>query len=421
MINLKRLFDSPGKLICLFALIFCACEQVPEHCSDHNPYDPRSEFCFENKAYKKCAGGEYNPGQEFCSEDDKVIKRCGGEDYNPATHVCESGVIKEIERNRFTVLFMTDGGTPQTIDPVIVDSGAIFGADFPTAPLKPDNRFDGWFDGTEQYTAVTPIVKNVILTAKWSECTQWSNWSETKAPTCYEAGEETRICLAFTGSQTQPKAQLSGFSECDDGSFTDSRDDLEYRWVRIGSQIWMAENLNFAGSGNNVGVCYNDVLNCDTYGRLYKWNEVMDIGSSFNSTLWNGGDVKRMGICPSGWHIPSDAEWNVLMNTAGGVFHDQGDWGFWSGTGTKLKSKTGWYTGDDYISGTDEYRFSALPGGLGGDGDFAAAGEYGFWWGVTQGGADVAWVRSMGYNHGDVDEGWDFKTHQFSLRCLRDE
>ena len=166
MISSKKI---PLALICFLSVVFCACVKIPEYCGNGYELDPETQFCFENKSYKKCGGEEYTPTSEFCSEDSRVIKFCGGKDYNPATHVCESGKIKLIEINKFSVFFMTNGGSPQTIDPVTVDSGDILGKDFPKTPTKPDNRFDGWFDGTAQYTAVTPIIKNVILTAKWTD------------------------------------------------------------------------------------------------------------------------------------------------------------------------------------------------------------------------------------------------------------
>jgi len=158
-----------------------------------------------------------------------------------------------------------------------------------------------------------------------------------------------------------------------------------YRTVVIGSQIWMAENLNFAGSGGDIGVCYNNqVSNCNTYGRLYRWNEVMNLPASCNSSLCASQvQSPHQGICPAGWHVPTDADWTALTTAVG------------SPAGTKLKSQTGWNTGSGYIPGTDEFGFSALPGGYGWDGDFSGAGRWGLWWSATEGGADDARYRYM--------------------------
>ena len=134
------------------------------------------------------------------------------------------------------------------------------------------------------------------------------------------------------------------------GSLYDSRDGKTYKTVVIGSQTWMAENLNYNASGS---VCYgNNTSNCDTYGRLYNWNTAM-------------------AACPSGWHLPSDAEWTALTDFAGGV----------STAGWHLKSASGWSSGGN---GQDTYGFAALPGGGGlSDGTFFAD-EYNRWWSATE-------------------------------------
>jgi uncharacterized protein (TIGR02145 family)/uncharacterized repeat protein (TIGR02543 family) len=199
------------------------------------------------------------------------------------------------------------------------------------------------------------------------------------------------------------------------GSFIDERDEKIYRTTRIGTQTWMAENLNWAGVGGGLGWCYgNDVSNCDLYGRLYDWNTVM-AGSPSSSASPSG----VRGVCPSGWHVPSDAEWTTLTNYVG-----------FSSAGTKLKSATGWYTGSGYIPGTDDFGFSALPGGSGFDvGSFSNdVGTDGRWWSATEtygvfqteGDAILARNRDMVYFASNVVSGSPFKAYLFSLRCLQD-
>jgi uncharacterized protein (TIGR02145 family) len=167
-------------------------------------------------------------------------------------------------------------------------------------------------------------------------------------------------------------------------TFTDSRDRKRYRTVKVGDQTWMAENLNFNASGS---ACYaNDPSNCDTYGRLYDWNTAR-------------------AACPAGWRLPSDADWETLINFVG------------SNAGTKLKSRTGWHNNGN---GTDDFGFSALPGGFGWDGSFGNVGYRGYWWSATEYDASNAWSRPMYWGSSDVYR-WDFnKTYQFSVRCLQD-
>jgi len=110
---------------------------------------------------------------------------------------------------------------------------------------------------------------------------------------------------------------------------TDSRDGEKYKTVRIGKQTWMAENLNYNATGSK---CYdNKPVNCDKYGRLYNWSAAQS-------------------ACPVGWHLPSDSEWTRLTDFVG------------SSAGKKLKSTRDWNKNGN---GTDEYGFSALPGGNG--------------------------------------------------------
>ncbi|MCL2184172.1 MAG: fibrobacter succinogenes major paralogous domain-containing protein [Chitinispirillia bacterium] len=173
------------------------------------------------------------------------------------------------------------------------------------------------------------------------------------------------------------------------GSFTDARDGKTYRTVKIGNQTWMAENLNYK-TGNSV--CYaNKESNCRKYGRLYDWDDAMK-------------------ACPAGWHLPGDEEWTALTDFVGGE----------ETAGTKLKSKTGWSKGQYYKAATDDYGFSALPGGYYSDGSFNYAGYHGVWWSATEGSADNAWYRDMRYYYVGVTRDHDFKTGLFSLRCAQD-
>jgi len=205
-------------------------------------------------------------------------------------------------------------------------------------------------------------------------------------------------------------------AQCDTGggadTFTDPRDGKTYRFVTIGTQTWMAENLNFDTTGSE---CYNYAEdNCAKYGRLYDWATVMGFEQRCNTRSCTGQiQSNHRGICPAGWHVPSDAEWTALTNFVGSI-----------SAGTRLKSVTGWNTDSDYIPGTDEFGFSALPGGYAGgygnDGSFIRVGYYGFWWSATEFGATGARPRGMSNFVEGVDEHSYGKTDQFSLRCLRD-
>ncbi|MDR2731890.1 MAG: fibrobacter succinogenes major paralogous domain-containing protein [Fibromonadaceae bacterium] len=112
--------------------------------------------------------------------------------------------------------------------------------------------------------------------------------------------------------------------------FTDTRNNKSYASVVIGTQVWMAENLNYNAEGS---LCYNNLeSNCDKYGRLYDWEAAIE-------------------VCPDGWHLPTYAEWDELVIAIGG----------YDTSGKYLKATEGWEM--DNSNGTDDFGFAALPGG----------------------------------------------------------
>ena len=196
----------------------------------------------------------------------------------------------------------------------------------------------------------------------------------------------------------------------------------DYDVVQIGSQCWFSENLRTTiyadGSGvpevtdnltwtswNSGARCdyNNDASNVATYGRLYNWHAVDD----------------ARGLCPSGWHVPTDEEWMVLEMELGMSESEANSTGF-RGTdeGTQLKSTSGWLLGGN---GTDDFGFSALPGGNRSNnfGAFGDAGYYGFWWSSSPYGGN-AWFRYLDANVPDIHRDDSLPRSGFSVLCLRD-
>ncbi|MFO7873257.1 MAG: fibrobacter succinogenes major paralogous domain-containing protein, partial [Bacteroidales bacterium] len=174
--------------------------------------------------------------------------------------------------------------------------------------------------------------------------------------------------------------------------------------------------------------CYDDNPDwCDLYGGLYTWNTVMQGQSSSNS---NPSGVQ--GICPDGWHVPSDAEWTELTNYLINNYDDFTS----SNVGNKLKScrqvdsplggcntsdHPRWNSNDSHF-GTDDFDFSALPGGYRNpSGGFYFLGAVGYWWSSTEYSSSHAWFRRMSRFDGSVGRGnSNNKTYGFGLRCVRD-
>ena len=192
---------------------------------------------------------------------------------------------------------------------------------------------------------------------------------------------------------------------------TDSRDGKTYNTVLIGTQCWFAQNLN-VGTRINGSVeqtdnsviekyCYGDNdANCDVYGGLYQWNELMQY-------LITEG---VQGICPTGWHLPSDAEWTTLTTFLGGE----------SVAGGKMKEAGYVHWASPNTGATNSSGFTALPGASRSNtGNFASLTAFAYIWSSSQNDATNAWYRSLGYNHGGVNRYSYYKTYGFSARCIQ--
>ena len=201
----------------------------------------------------------------------------------------------------------------------------------------------------------------------------------------------------------------SGCSPCEYGKLTDERDGQSYRTVTIGSQTWMAENLNYeidyswcgGASGTTEG-------NCETYGRLYTWATAVgksedECGYGHDCTTLGSGNVQ--GVCPDGWHVPTKEEWNALFAAVGGQ----------STAGQKLKAMTGWKTFDPFTNNEDAYGFSALPVDRNG-----GVGNYAFFWSATESSSSYAYHMVLGYHYENAYLPDDTKNSRLSVRCLKD-
>jgi uncharacterized protein (TIGR02145 family) len=189
---------------------------------------------------------------------------------------------------------------------------------------------------------------------------------------------------------------IFALTACDEkggNTFTDSRDGKTYKTVKIGEQVWLAENLNYEAKGS---LCYdNKKENCDKYGRLYDWNTAK-------------------AACPSSWHLSSNEEWDKLYRFAGGKrdidFSEEKDT-----ISKRLKAKSGW-SGNG--NGTDDFGFSALPGGYRhNQAGFIQVGNYSLWWITTNKGNEFHHIL---YDGGLPSwDGYDY-SYLFSVRCVRD-
>jgi uncharacterized protein (TIGR02145 family) len=212
--------------------------------------------------------------------------------------------------------------------------------------------------------------------------------------------------------------------------FCDERDYKVYKYVAIGAQTWMAENLNFRAGVNgtdSTSWCYgDDPAHCTTYGRLYDWTTAMNIDAGYNGSFYanaTGESFTTQGVCPTGWHLPSDDELDELMAT---VVPECTANASCSGAGTLLKVSEGWNASDIPL-GTDKYGFSALPGGIRRGGSFYNVGELGYWWSTFEGvgtseydDASSALAVNLGYYYEWGGRGHESKSDGFNVRCVKD-
>jgi len=224
--------------------------------------------------------------------------------------------------------------------------------------------------------------------------------------------------LLFSGCAKEPDVPT--------GKFIDSRDQKEYKWVIIGTQKWMAENLAYLPAvspplnGSDTAKYYYvfrfESTNVtvakewdyySSYGVFYNWPAAMNGYDSSNTF-----SIGVKGICPEDWHLPSDGEWDILVNFLGGDYM----------AGKKIKSTEGWnsYLGESGV-GDNSSGFNALAAGARqSDGSFYHLGFNAYFWSSTGYDENSALYRSPVYNLPGVYRYPNNKGYGFSIRCVKD-
>jgi uncharacterized protein (TIGR02145 family) len=222
-------------------------------------------------------------------------------------------------------------------------------------------------------------------------------------------GDSAAVSGAKTTIFAQPSATDGWNTAITYGTLTDGRDGQTYWTVKIGTQTWMAQNLNYrnpTGSSDTVGVCYsfaND--SCAKYGRLYTWAEAMGASSTY-ATATLGATLPHQGICPNGWRIPSDEEWSVLVQYVDSAT-----------SRSKLRSVSGW---SNDANGTDAFGFHVLPSGVHHiNGMFYNIDVDAAFWTAAEISSTNVWNRGFYANTStNVTRDNNSKSYGFSLRCL---
>ncbi len=252
-----------------------------------------------------------------------------------------------------------------------------------------------------------------------------SDWGNYYAD-IYDLQPETKYWLVAEATDSYGTSRSDTVAFYTYGSFIDDRDDTEYKSIIIGNQKWMAENLRYAGniplqtSETSIGsetepyryYPNGEENNVETYGYgyLYNWAAAMNTATD-SSSVMNPSGVQ--GICPNGWHLPSEAEWHELHNELGtGIFDDAGSQmagGYWESD--KLKHSYGFST-----SG-----FRALPAG-GYYGEMRDFGKEASFWSTTETiweGQNFISNYDINYYYTSLNPYWSLKASGLSVRCIK--
>ena len=417
---------------------FCSGNKIYSKCGSKD-YNPSTEFCSGSTIYSKCGSMDYNPSTQFCSNS-TVFSKCGSMDYNPSTQFCSGSTV-----------YSRCGGGDYYPSTEFCSSGAVY-SKCGSRDYNPSTEFCSGSTvyskcGSSDYNPSTEFCSGSAVYSKCGSNDYNPSTEFCSGSTVYSKcgsnnyNPSTEFCSSGTvyfkcggsnynpsteycsGSTVLSKSSSSSGYGSSSNSFVHSgkgNNISNYKTIVIGTQRWMAENLDYVVEGSK---CYsNNPANCNTYGSLYDWSTAMALSSSCNSTSCSSQiQSPHRGICPSGWHIPSQAEWNTLSS------YVQNNSGCISCDARLLKAMSGW---NNNGNGIDNYGFSALPGGDGGSGgSFGNVGYYGHWWSASESGSSIAYYRFMIYYYeyalwygGSDTAYWENndKTSLFSVRCVQD-
>ena len=234
--------------------------------------------------------------------------------------------------------------------------------------------------------------------------------------TYVKCGDEDSVRVASINTCAEYPEKSNGISMkegIDYGCFKDERNGQSqiYRAVKIGTQTWMAENLNYEyNEGTAKSYCYNSSADsCAKYGRLYTWAAAMDSAAQFSDAGKDCGYGKTCspsgtirGVCPAGWHIPTKAELDTLLSNANYAALQATGYSSWT-------------------SATNESGFSGLPAGYRYDGDFYRLGSNAVWWSAAVSDSTYAGGLYLDGSSANVSNGYDgYKYGARSVRCLQD-
>jgi uncharacterized protein (TIGR02145 family) len=385
-------------------------------------YDDEGLFCQDDdpdrvRIMELCGGFSYGvySTTEFCQDGTNLMKeRCGG-------RIDTTGTYAELE-------FCQKRNTVNKKDTVLTRCGG---------------RLDstGVYLVTEFCQAGTDLVLPLCEGKTWAAGTQFccnDFVGNTETQFCQENADNAKKLKGRCNGQTYDETKYCSKGVEKDYGYVADADGKKYKTVEIGEQTWMAENLNYAVAGsrcwNGTALVINeDTEHCDKYGRLYNWLMALalttDPPGCTNSICVSALQVNvpyHQGICPKGWHVPSDDDWNKLI---GFIHQDNKEVSYAVNTnssiaGKYLKDVSGW----NGFHGLDTYGFTGLMSGINSSGS-TFSGQYLYFVSIDQ-----IWTSSYSTNNyyrGLAGGASGYLTtmnrytcskisHYSSLRCIKD-
>ena len=341
--------------------------------------------------------------------------------YTTQDFVIRNGDHKSIG---FSVRCLKDeGGSSATLPTVITDS--VTNITHNSATSGGDVISDGGANVTARGVCWSTNQNPTIADSHTADSSGTGSFSSSitglsAGTTYYVRAYATNSVGTAYGNQVNFTIEVPDGQPCPDAE-TVSDGTNTYNTVKIGNQCWMKENLRTdVGGGVYPTGAGNDAV---TYGRLYTWTAMMQGASSTNYPV--SGDKVR-GICPEGWHVPSDAEWNTLTEYVKSKSEYQCDRSAVN-IANALSSPTGWNNSSIFgcnAGDANEKRnltgFSAVPAGSCFGGSFSDFGGCAYFWSATQDDDRIAWYRRLYSNAYSVIRNRDSKDSGFSVRCLKD-
>ena len=404
-------------------------------------YDGAVAFVKDGSTAFKCEDGRWeNKGEYYANND--AIKNCTAKREGEVAYIVDEDKSLVCQDGKWV---MASDKVPEPAEPTEVSSSSNASTSSSWNEVTESSSSIKDKGGEPAEPAEVSSSSNATSSSSWSEAIGSSSSSRhsgldpessssVKTPGSSSAEESSSSIVVAMPCKTDEE------DNCEYGILKDSRDGQEYRTVKIGDQVWMAENLNYAYTdvpfdnrgytSDSTSWCLdNDPANCAKYGRFYTWTAAMDSVGEWStngkgcgygktcSVASAGSTTLVRGICPEGWHLPREAECQVLLTAVGGSSTADS-------AGSKLKSATGWkaYSG---ITNEDAFGFSALPAGWSYHGGYSYEGDNAYFWSSTE------WSSTEYKSNDAYGMGFSFdnnyyvrlilnKDYGFSVRCVKD-